>query len=221
MAIKKSYAVFGLGRYGIAVARELARNGADVLAVDEDEIVVNEMAMEIPLCKCADVTDINVLEKLGIANFDVVVVAMASNLEASVMATTLCKEMGVPHIVVKCANEMHQKIFAKVGADDVVFPENESGNRLAKNLLSGGFVDIVELSDEISVVSIDVTKEWVNKTLAELNLRKKYGINVIAISKNGKVSIEVNPTLPLTEDMELVVVADATRVNNLLRRLKL
>ncbi len=221
MAIKKSYAVFGLGRYGTAVARELARNGADVLAVDEDENVVNEMAMEIPLCKCADVTDINVLEKLGIANFDVVVVAMASNLEASVMATTLCKEMGVPHVVVKCANEMHQKIFAKVGADDVVFPENESGNRLAKNLLSGGFVDIVELSDEISVVSIDVTKEWVNKTLAELNLRKKYGINVIAISKNGKVSIEVNPTLPLTEDMELVVVADASKVNSLLRRLKL
>lgn len=221
MAIKKSYAVFGLGRYGTAVARELARNGADVLAVDEDENVVNEMAMEIPLCKCADVTDINVLEKLGIANFDVVVVAMASNLEASVMATTLCKEMGVPHVVVKCANEMHQKIFAKVGADDVVFPENESGNRLAKNLLSGGFVDIVELSDEISVVSIDVTKEWVNKTLAELNLRKKYGINVIAISKNGKVSIEVNPTLPLTADMELVVVADASKVNSLLRRLKL
>ena len=220
MAIKKSYAVFGLGRYGIAVARELIKSGADVLAVDIDEENVNDAIAEIPLCKCADVTDANVIDKLGIANFDVVIIAMASNLEASVMATTLCKEVGVERVIVKCANEMHQKILNRIGADEVVFPENESGTRLAKNLLSGGFIDMVELSDEIAVLNIDVIDEWCGKTLAELNLRKKYGINIIAINKNGNVSVEVNPTIPLQNDMELVVVADTKKIDKLLKGLK-
>ena len=220
MAIKKSYAVFGLGRYGIAVARELIKSGADVLAVDIDEENVNDAIAEIPLCKCADVTDANVIDKLGIANFDVVIIAMASNLEASVMATTLCKEVGVERVIVKCANEMHQKILNRIGADEVVFPENESGTRLAKNLLSGGFIDMVELSDEIAVLNIDVIDEWCGKTLAELNLRKKYGINIITINKNGNVSVEVNPTVPLQNDMELVVVADTKKIDKLLKGLK-
>lgn len=219
MAIKKSYAVFGLGRYGIAVARELIRNGADVLAVDINEENVNDAVVEIPLCKCADVTDVNVLDRLGIANFDVVIIAMASNLEASVMATTLCKELGVKKVIVKCANEMHQKILNRVGADEVVFPENESGTRLAKNILSGGFVDIVELSDEIVVINIDIINDWVGKSLTELNLRRKYGINVIAINECGKVSIDINPTKPLTANMELVVVADVKKVDKLMKGL--
>ena len=219
MAIKKSYAIFGLGRYGIAVARELIRNGADVLAVDINEENVNDAVAEIPLCKCADVTDINVLNKLGIANFDVVIIAMASNLEASVMTTTLCKELGVEKVIVKCANEMHQKILNRVGADEVVFPENESGTRLAKNLISGGFVDMVELSDEIAVINIDVIKEWEGKTLIELNLRKKYGINIIAINENGNVSIVVDPNKPLNQKMELVVVADTGKIDKLLKGL--
>ena len=219
MAIKKSYAVFGLGRYGIAVARELIRSGADVLAVDINEENVNDAIAEIPLCKCADVTDANVIDKLGIANFDVVIIAMASNLEASVMATTLCKEVGVKRVIVKCANEMHQKILNRIGADEVVFPENESGTRLAKNLLSGGFIDMVELSDEIAVINIDVIDDWIGKTLMDLNLRKKYGINIIAINENGNVSIDVNPTKPLTKNMELVIVADVKKLDKLMKGL--
>lgn len=220
MAIKKSYAIFGLGRYGIAVARELIKSGADVLAVDINEENVNDAIAEIPLCKCADVTDANVIDKLGIANFDVVVIAMASNLEASVMATTLCKEVGVKRVIVKCANEMHQKILNRIGADEVVFPENESGTRLAKNLLSGGFVDMVELSDEIAVLNIDVTDDWCGKTLSELNLRKKYGINIIAINHNGNISIDINPTIPLEKNMELVVVIGVNKIEKLLKGLK-
>lgn len=220
MAIKKSYAVFGLGRYGIAVARELIKSGADVLAVDINEENVNDAIAEIPLCKCADVTDANVIDKLGIANFDVVIIAMASNLEASVMATTLCKEVGVKRVIVKCANEMHQKILNRIGADEVVFPENESGTRLAKNLLSGGFVDMVELSDEIAVLNIDVTDDWCGKTLSELNLRKKYGINIIAINHNGNISIDINPIIPLEKNMELVVVIGVNKIEKLLKGLK-
>ena len=131
MSMEKTYAVFGLGRYGIAVARELARNGMEVIAVDTDERIVNAAADELPICKCADITDPEVIRQLGIANVDVVIIAMANNLEASVMAVTLCKEIGVKTVIAKSANEMHQKILTRVGADKVVFPGNESGIRLA------------------------------------------------------------------------------------------
>ena len=129
--MKKTYAVFGLGRSGIAVARELVENGMEVIAVDSDERIVSSAADDLPICKCADITDPDVIRQLGISNVDVVVIAMANNLEASVMAVTLCKEIGVKTVIAKCANEMHQKILTRVGADQVVFPEYESGIRLA------------------------------------------------------------------------------------------
>ena len=175
MKKKKTYAVFGLGRYGISVAKELVSNGMEVLAVDIDESKVNEAINEVPLCKCADITDIEVIKQLGISNIDTVIIAMGHNLEASVMAVMLCKEVGVKTVIVKCANEMYQKILLKVGADQAVIPEKESGKRLAKNLISAGFADIMELSNDIAILEIDIKEEWKNKTLLELNLRKKYG----------------------------------------------
>ena len=120
MRKKKTYAVFGLGRYGKAVATELVKGGMEVLAVDADQKIVNDMAAILPICKCADVTDPEVIARLGVADIDSVIVCMASNLEASVMAVTLCKEAGVKNVVAKCANEMHQKILLRVGADEVV-----------------------------------------------------------------------------------------------------
>ena len=210
--MKKTYAVFGLGRYGVAVARELASNGVEVIAVDVDERIANAAADELPICKCADVTDPEVIRQLGISNVDVVVVAMANNLEASVMAVTLCKEIGVKHVIAKCANEMHQKILTRVGADNVVFPENESGIRLAKNLLSSGFVDMVSLAKNVSMIELDVKPEWVGKNLIELNLRKKYSINVVAIRRNDAVSVDIDPHLPLQAEDKLIVIANTQRL---------
>ena len=215
MSINQSYAVFGLGRYGLAVATELVKSGADVLAVDVDESVVNSVCADIPLCKCADVTDPEVIRQLGIGNVDVVIVAMASNLEASVMAVMLCKEIGVKRVIAKCGSDMHKKILLKVGADQVVFPECESGMRLAKNLLTSGFVDVIDLSDDVSLVELDVRPDWAGKTLAELNLRKKYGLNVIALRQGGSLQISIDPTMQLTEAMQLVVIADAKRLGKL------
>ncbi len=215
MSISKSYAVFGLGRYGLAVAKELADNGADVLAVDADESIVNAAILDIPFCKCADVTDGEVLQKLGVANVDAVIIAMANNLEASVMAVMLCKELGVKTVIAKCANETHKKILGKVGADRVVFPESESGRRLAKNLLSSGFIDAVELSNEVSLIELDVKPEWVDKTLIELNLRKKYSLNVIAIRRENDLEISVDPTMKLTENMKLVIIVHTSMLSKL------
>ena len=208
----KSYAVFGLGRYGRSVAKELVENGAEVLAVDMDEDIVNAAITEIPYCKCADVTDAEVIKQLGIANVDVVIIAMATNLEASVMATMLCKEIGVKTVIAKCANEMHRKLLSKVGADKVVFPEKDSGTRLAKNLLSSGFVDIIELSKDFSMVELDVKPEWEGKSLLDLNLRKRYAINVVAIRQGADLSINVDPERKLEKAMKLIVIANTVRL---------
>ena len=215
MSIKKTYAVFGLGRYGVAVARELVLSGAEVIAVDLDEKIVNAAADELPICKCADITDPEVIRQLGISNVDVVIIAMASKLEASVLAITLCKEMGVKTVIAKCANEMHRKIFTQVGADKVVFPENESGTRLAKNLLSSGFVDMVSLAKNVSMIELDMKPEWVGKNLIELNLRKKYSINVVAIRKGDSVSVDIDPHALLEEQDKLIVIANTAKLSKL------
>ena len=215
MGIHKSYAVFGLGRYGLAVAKELQASGADVLAVDANMELIQNAATELSVCKCADVTDPEVVRQLGVSNFDAVIVAIAGNLEASVMAVTLCKDAGVPTVIAKCGSELHRRILLRVGADQVVFPENESGIRLAKNLLSSGFVDIIELSDGISMLELDVRPNWVGKSLPQLELRKKYSINIVAIRRGDKVSTDIDPQAPLTADMQLIVIADVERLAKL------
>ena len=212
---KRTYAVFGLGRYGRAVARELVDNGMEVIAIDDNQDVVNEAADFLPVCKCADVTDADVIARLGISEIDMVIICMAGNLEASVMAVTLCKEAGVETVIAKCANEMHQKILLRVGADRVVFPENESGVRLAKNLLSSGFIDMISLSKEVSIVELTVKDEWVGKNLIELNLRKKLGVNIIAVKQGEDVNVNINPEAPLDKTMTLVVIANTAKLGNI------
>ncbi|MBR5565784.1 MAG: TrkA family potassium uptake protein [Roseburia sp.] len=215
MSMNRTYAVLGLGRYGMAIAKELVNNGAEVLAVDMDETVVNDASIDIPFCKCADITDAEVIEQLGIGNIDVVVIATANNLEASVMATLLCKEAGVKTVIAKCADEMQKKILSKVGADQVVFPESESGTRLARNLISSGFMDLIDLSDDVSMVELSMRPEWSGKNLLQLNLRRKYGINVVAVCQGESVNINIDPEKALDETMKLIVIAHTSELNKL------
>ena len=215
MKLKQTYAVFGLGRYGKAVAKELVKSGAEVLAVDRNELVVNAAAAELPYCKCADVTDPEVIRQLGIASIDVVIISMASNLEACVLVTMLCKEIGVKTVIAKCSSEMNCKILSKVGADRVVFPERDSGVRLAKNLLSSGFVDMIELSKDISMVEMEVKPEWEGKTLIELNLRKKYSFNVVAIIRGSEINTLIDPEKPLSKDETLIVIGNISKLSQL------
>lgn len=216
MSIHQTYAVLGLGRYGMAVAKELVASGAEVLAVDQNMGLVNTAIADIPLCKCADITDAEVMEHLGIGHMDVVIIAMASNLEASVLATMICKELGARSVIVKCSNEMHRKILYKVGADKVVIPESEAGTRLAKNLLSSGFVDLIELSEDVSMVELDVKSDWVGKSLIDLDLRRKYSINVVALRIGGEdVQIGIDPTTALQADTKLIVIANVSKLAKL------
>ena len=215
MQKKKTYAVFGLGRYGIAVAKELVANGMETIAIDTDQKIVNDAAVFLPICKCADVTDAEVISHLGIGNIDTVIICMANSLEASVMATALCKEAGVKTVIAKCGNELHQKILLRVGADQVVFPENESGIRLARNLLSSGFIDMISLSKDVSMVEIEVKDEWIGKNLIELNLRKKYGFNIVAIKSGDNVNVNITPEQVLDPEMTLIVIANTAKLSKL------
>lgn len=219
MKNKNTYAVFGLGRYGMAVAKELVKGGSDVIAIDFDEKNVNDAVDVIPVCKCGNVTDIDVLYQLGIDNVDTVIIAMASDLESTVMAITLCKEIGVPNVIAKCGSEMHKKILEKVGADKVMFPEDESGTRLAKNLMNPNVSDIFALSENSSIVELKTPKDWCGKTLVELGLRKKYSINIIAIKNGSDVIIDINPNMPLTQDMVLIVIANSEKIQKLKNKL--
>jgi len=216
MKAKKTYAVFGLGRYGRAVARELVDNGMEVIAVDADQRIVNDAAAYLPVCKCADLTDPEVISRLGISSIDTVIVCMASNLEASVMAIMFCKEMGVKNVIAKCANEMQQRIFLRVGADKVVFPENEAGVHLAKNLVSSDFIDMISLSKDVSIIEIDVKDEWRGKNLIALDLRKKYGFNIVAIKKGEEVNVNINPEQPLEAETTLIVIANIAKLKKLI-----
>ena len=140
---------------------------------------------------------------------------MAGSLEATVLSTMLCKELGVKTVIAKCYNETHQKILSRVGADQVVFPESESGARLAKNLLSAGFVDLLEISRDVSMVEVSVQPEWVGKSLMELNLRRKYGINIVAIREGGAVSVTIDPEKPLSKEARLLVIGNTARMGKL------
>ena len=131
------------------------------------------------------------------------------------MATMLCKEIGVKTVIAKCSSEMNCKILSKVGADRVVFPERDSGVRLAKNLLSSGFVDVIELSRDISMVELDVKPEWVGKSLIELNLRKKYSVNVVAIIRGDEISTMIDPEKPLNTSERLIVIANMAKLRSL------
>ncbi len=203
---KKEYGVLGLGKFGMAVAMTLAESGNSVIAVDMDEDRVDEAAQFVTCAMVADVTDPDVLENLGISNLDCVIVGVSTNMQASIMATILTKEKGVGFIVAKAENQIHKHILEKVGADKIVFPEAEMGTRLARNLMGGEFVDLVELSKEFSMVEMPVPEMWIGKSLRELDVRGSYGLNIIGVKRGDNLKVNLDPEKPMEKEAMLVIV---------------
>ena len=203
---RKEFVVFGLGKFGLSVARTLADNGCQVMAVDSDQSNVEEIAEAVTYAVCMDVTDADAIHSLGIRNFDGAIVAIGENLEASVLVTIISKELGIPYVLAKAQTELQAKVLKKVGADKIVFPEKETGMRIANNLVSGNFFDAIELSTKYSMVDLDMPSEWVGKSLRELNLRATKKINIIGIKQNDEFEITPDPDAPLEEDDVLVVI---------------
>ena len=212
---EKSYAVIGLGQFGMSVAETLAESDCDVLAIDAREENIQEIADKVTYAVRADVREPEVLRTLGVQNVDVAVIAVAENMEASIMATMQAKELGVPYVLAKAMNALHGKILEKIGADRVIYPEQSMGLRVARNLMSGGFLDVFELSTEFSMAEFPVPGDWVGKSLQELQLRESHDINIIAIKVGDDVEINLDPVKPLEADWHLMAIGK----NKVLERL--
>lgn len=188
---QKEYIVIGLGRFGNSVAKQLEANGCRVLAIDRLEKRVNQIADYVTLAMCVDVANEEALKELGGRNFDGAIISSGHSLDASVLATIWAKEQGIKKVIAKAYDEMQGKILTKLGVDEIVYPEKEIGVHLANNLAFNNLFDAIELSAEYSIADVHALRSWVGKDLIELNLRKKYGVNVVAIERNGVLL--VNP----------------------------
>jgi len=202
---KRQFIVIGLGRFGTSVAETLYSLGNDVLAVDFDEEVVQNISDKVTHAVQVDANDENSLRALGIRNFDCAVISIGTNIQSSILATLLVKELGVKYVITKATNALHAKVLYKIGANRVVFPERDMGVRVAHNLVSSNILDYIELSPDYSIAEVVSPEEWHNKTLRELNIRAQYGINVMAIKRNN--DIDVSPSADNTIEPGDIIVA--------------
>lgn len=206
--MSQQFAVIGLGRFGSSVARTLYEMDYEVMGIDESEEKVNENIHNVTHAIVADSTDETALREIGIRNFDVVVVAIGVDIQASILTTLLLKEMGVKKIVAKAQNERHGQVLYKVGADRVVFPERDMGIRVAHNLISANVLDFIELAEDYSVAEVVVSANMVGKNLRQLDVRAKYGVNVIAIKSGDEFNIAPRPDDVIRASDVLVVIGN-------------
>lgn len=210
----KQFAVIGLGRFGSSVALTLAKLGVEVLAVDVDEGKVESLAPYVTQAVQADCTHENVLEDLGIKNFDVVVVAIR-DFEASLLVTLFLKQLGVERVVAKASSDVHGKILSRLGADVIIYPEKDMGERVAYSLVSGSVIDFIDLSPDYGVVEISVTGGLVGKTLRTLNLRHRLGLNVMALKRQDAIKVYLDPDEALEEGDVLVAIGPKDGIQKL------
>jgi len=190
----KQFLIIGIGRFGEALAQRLYELGHEVLAIDKDEERIQRISDKVTHAVTADATDESVLKSLGVRNFDVGAVSIGSDIQSSIIITLMLKEMGVKYVVAKAQNELHAKVLYKIGADRVVFPERDMGERVAHNLIATNILEYIELSPEHSIIEFAVPSSWVGKDLRDLNLRARFGVNVVAIRNiNNDDEINVSP----------------------------
>ncbi|MEH7414256.1 TrkA family potassium uptake protein [Neobacillus drentensis] len=206
--MKKSYAVIGLGRFGGSICRTLVEEGMEVLGIDINEERVNQYSMIASHAVVGDTTDENVLKSLGIRNFDHVIVAIGDDIQASILTTLILKELGVGRITAKAQNDYHGKVLQKIGADQVVHPERDMGKRIAINMASNSVLDYLELSAEHSIVEIAANRKLSGNTIMELDIRKKYGLNIVAIKRGEEIIVSPQAKEIIQSDDVLIVIGN-------------
>ena len=204
----KSILVIGMGRFGRHCARELTSLGHDVMAVDFDEKNIDVIANEVASAQIGDSTDEIFMQSLGISDFDVVIVAIGDDFQASLETTCLCKELGAPLVVARAARNIHEKFLLKNGADKVVYPERQMAKWTAVTYSSEHIFDYTSLDDDHAIYEVSIPDSWIGKTILQLDVRRKYNINIMAIKENGKFSITIRPDTILTKNMTIVVVGE-------------
>lgn len=213
----KSFCIIGLGNFGKTMALTLAENGHQVLVIDNDIAKIDEIGDKMVSAICGDATNESVLHSAGINNFDCCVVCLKNDMQDSILITLLLKEMGAGKIVARAVSEHHKKILAKLGADMVIFPEKDMGQRLALTLAKNDVLEYFNLSDEFSIVEIKVPKKWVGFSIKELEIRKKYGVNVIATcdSSNDNFELFTDPERLFKDDEKIVIVGNNSDIEKL------
>lgn len=215
MGRNKQFAVLGLGRFGRSIVQSLSNFGCDVLCCDKDINIVSEMSKYSTRAVQIDVTNEEALLSLGLNNFDVVVIAIGGDMEASLMATLIAKEIGVKYVVTKAKSLRQSAILQRIGADKVVLPERDSGVRLATSLVTSNVFDYISLSDEFSIAEISPINDWINCSIKDSNIRAKYKLNIVAIKRDGDVIVTPSPDEVVYETDILVVIGETDRINNL------
>ena len=205
----KSYIVIGLGLFGAEVARKLCELGCEVLAMDVRSDLVQQVSEDVTHAVVGDGQDKEVLKALGAGNFDCAIIAIGDDLAASVLATMNLKELGVPYIVCKAHDETHGRVLEKLGVDRVVIPEYEFAGKLARSLSSHNVLDYIELSEDYGILEVPAPKSWVGKTILELNVRAKLGVNIIAIRHNGEINVSPAADYPIAQGDVMVVPGDS------------
>ncbi len=214
----KSFVVIGCGRFGSSVARTLYSLGNEVLAIDINEELVKEISEEVTCAAQADVMDETALKDLGLSNFDVAVIAIGSDIEASIMATLIAKELGIKRVITKAQSELHGKVLNKIGADKVIFPERDMGVRVAHNLVSTNILDFIELSPDYTILEIVAFKEWEGHSLAELRLPNKYGLSITAIKRGDNIIISPSANDTIQKDDVLVILGNTDNIRKIERK---
>ena len=211
----KSFIVIGLGRFGNEVAKSLCRQGCEVLAIDVNNDLVQQISEDVTQAVVGDGQDKEILRALDAKCFDCGIVAIGDNLGASVLATMNLKELGVSYVVSKASDETHKQVLAKLGADRVVIPEKENANRLAKSLSSTNVLDYIELSDDYGIIDTPAPEKWDGKSLIELNVRAKLGVNILAIKRDGNITVSPAADYKILKGDVLVVLGDNTALKAL------
>lgn len=209
----KSYIVIGLGRFGAETARRLYALGNEVLAMDTNNELVQQLSGEVTHAVVGDARDKGVLKALGVKDFDCAIVAIGDSLADSVLATMNVKELGIPYVVAKAHDETHRQVLKKLGADRVVIPEQEQASRLAKSLASANVLDYIELSEDYGIIEVPVPEVWVDKSLIELNIRAKLGVNIIAVKRDGEVNVSPAAQFRICRGDIMVVLGDTAALN--------
>ena len=216
--MKKEFVVIGLGRFGGSIAKELIYQGANVMVIDTSAERVDEFAHIATQAIVANTTDEAVIKSLGLWNYEHVIVAIGEDIQASILTTLILKESGVPKITVKAQNDYHEKVLRRIGADFVVHPERDMGIRIANNMMSNNVLDYLELSDEHSIMEIRANEKLANRTIIDLNIRAKYGVNIVGIKRGEDIIVSPPADEQIQSGDILLVIGADVDINRFLKK---
>lgn len=211
----KQYLVLGLGRFGTSLAKTLCELGQEVLAVDSDAELVNSVAPYVTQALQLDATNEEALASLGVSNFDAAIVSIGQSMRDSILVCVLLKELGASCLIAKANDDLHAKVLRKIGADRVVFPERDMGARLARSILTPNVLDLMNLSDDYQIIEIRVPSKWVGNSIIGLNVRRRYGLNILAIHRQERFLVSPAPDMLFAADDTLLVMGKTEDIKRL------